>query len=99
MTGTDEMPKLNTESKWLFMMFAVILISGVIFYVMNKTTGIDDDGNPYKHNYTDDDEYEENLELDVNYKTGVMNSKILGLILIFVIGAFAVRLLAGNNNS
>lgn len=87
----------NKEIGRILIIIMIIIVLAVIFKVNSKTTAIDENGNLIDKNYTEDFDRYNQTELDVNYKSGVFNPKIIGLIMVLLIGAFTVRLLAGNN--
>jgi hypothetical protein len=76
--------------------FIIIVIMSI--YAANmKTNTIDENGNIVAKNYTDLDQKANDTELDVNYKTGVFNPNLMGMIIVLIIGVLIVKLLASNS--
>lgn len=92
----EEGAKAITEHKevvGIFVIIMIIIVIAVVYRVNLTDTEYDEYGNMHELN---DSNYNES-QLDVNYETGVFNPKLIGLVLVLLIGVFTVRLLAGDN--
>ena len=103
----DDMKGFITERPeltWIILIISVIIVAVILSRLFSTNTVIDENLNIVDINDTNDPDYDmdaarEDAELKVNYKSGAFNPKILGMILIFIIGAFSVMLLAGDSNN